>query len=273
MAFFSSWLKQGDQPEDTRLPGEGISLALGGGAVLGAAHIGVLKAFDEYGVKVNRISGTSIGAMIAALYAFGKSPAEIEQNVIELEWLDVTSFTLSRYGILSNDDLGKQVSSLLGAVDIADAPIPLYLIATDLTSGEKIVLRKGDVARAVMASACIPGIFVPVEIEGRLLVDGGLVENVPVSPLREAGADFVVGVSLSAGRQYQRPQDIIDVFANAIDIAIDNVTRSQTSEADLIVAPRLSSYSRRDMSRIPELIDEGYRSTRQILGKLKTDPS
>jgi NTE family protein len=110
---------------------------------------------------------------------------------------------------------------------------------------------------------------VPVEIDGKLLVDGGLLENVPVSPLREAGAEFIVGVDLSAGRHYQRPQDIIDVFANAIDIAIDNVTRSQTSDADLVIAPELSSYSRRDMSRIPELIEEGHRVTRQLLDKLK----
>jgi NTE family protein len=269
MTLADTWKQLVKLWEHTRLPEEGVSLALGGGAVLGAAHIGVLKALDEYGIKVKHISGTSIGAMIAALYAFGKSPGEIEQSVVELEWLDVTSFTLSKYGILSNDDLGSQVANLLGEVDIAEAGIPLYLIATDLTRGTRIVLSKGDVARAVMASTCIPGIFVPVEIDGQLLVDGGLVENVPVSPLREAGAGFIVGVDLSAGRQYQRPQDIVDVFANAIDIAIDNVTRSQTSEADLIVAPRLSSYSRSDMSRIPELIDEGYRCTSQLLDKLK----
>ena len=270
MTLADSWKKLTNLWENTRLPEDGVALALGGGAVLGAAHIGVLKALDEYGIKVNRISGTSIGAMIAALYAFGKTPQEIEQSVVELEWLDVTSFTLSRYGILSNDDLGRQVENLLGKVDIAEARIPLYLIATDLTEGVKIVLSKGDVSSAVMASTCIPGVFVPVEIDGQLLVDGGLVENVPVSPLRKAGAGFVIGVNLSAGRHYQRPQDIIDVFANAIDIAIDNVTRSQTSEADLIIAPRLSSYSRRDMSRIPELIEEGYRSARQLLDKLQS---
>ena len=270
MDFSATWKNLARLWENTRLPKGGISLALGGGAVLGAAHIGVLKALDEYGIKINRISGTSIGAMIAALYAFGKSPDEIEQNVVALEWLDVTSFTLSRYGILSNDDLGRQVSRLLGNVDIAEARIPLYLIATDLSHGTKVTLSKGDVSQAVMASSCIPGIFVPVEIEGQLLADGGLLENVPVSPLREAGAGFIVGVDLSAGRHYQRPQDIIDVFANAIDIAIDNVTRSQTSEADLIIAPELASYSRRDMSRIPELIEEGYRSTRVLLDRLKS---
>ena len=270
MASADTWKQMAKRWEHARLPAEGVALALGGGAVLGAAHIGVLKALDEYGIKVKRISGTSIGAMIAALYAFGKTPEEIKQSVIELEWLDVTSFTLSRYGILSNDELGSKVANLLGKVDISEAPTPLYLIATDLTHGTKIVLSKGDVSRAVMASTCMPGVFVPVEIDGELLVDGGLIENVPVSPLRKAGARFVIGVNLSAGRDYQRPQDIIDVFANAIDIAIDNVTLSQTSQADLIIAPRLSSYSRRDMSRIPELIEEGYQSTKQLLDKLKS---
>ena len=270
MDFSDTWKQLAKLWETARLPKGGISLALGGGAVLGAAHIGVLKAFDEYAIKINRISGTSIGAMIAALYAFGKSPDEIEQSVVELEWLDVTSFTLSKYGILSNNDLGRQISNLLGKVDIAKARIPLYLMATDLTRGAKVVLSKGDVSQAVMASSCIPGIFVPVEIDGQLLVDGGLLENVPVSPLREAGAGFIVGVDLSAGRHYQRPQDIIDVFANAIDIAIDNVTRSQTSEANLIIAPELSAYSRRDMSLIPDLIEVGYRNTRQLLDKLKS---
>lgn len=268
MDFSTTWKRLARLWETSHLPREGVALALGGGAVLGAAHIGVLKALDEHGVKITRISGTSIGALIATLFAFGKSPADIEAVVAELDWLTVSSFTLSRYGILSNDELGKKVVAALGDVDFADARIPLALMATDLGNGRKVVLTEGKVSRAVMASSCIPGVFVPVEIDGRLLVDGGLVENVPVSPLREAGADFVIGVDLNAGRQYQRPDDIIDVLANAIDIAIDNVTRSQTSEADLVIAPELASYNRRDTSRIGELIEAGYRGARQFIDKL-----
>ncbi|PLX79406.1 MAG: patatin [Desulfuromonas sp.] len=252
------------------MPKSGIALALGGGAVLGAAHVGVLKALDEHGIKINKISGTSIGALIATLYAFGKSPAELQQIVNELEWLDVSSFTLSRFGILSNDELGKKVNQILGKVSFSDAKIPLYLIATDLTEGRKVVLDKGDVAKAVMASSCIPGVFVPVEIDDMLLVDGGLTENVPVATLRDAGDDFIIGVDLASGRHYQRPQDIIDVIANAIDISIDHVTKTQSSVADLIIAPELSSYSRRDTSRIDELINEGYDSTCRLLEKAKS---
>ncbi len=268
MDFMSTWRKFASLWEGSSLPKTGVALALGGGAVLGAAHIGVLKALDERAIKINCISGTSIGALIATLYAFGQSPREIEDIVADLDWLDVTSFTLSRYGILSNDELGQHVTDVLGDVEFNQAQIPLSLIATDLASGEKVILDHGQVAPAVMASSCIPGVFVPVEIDNRLLVDGGLVENVPVSPLRRVSAEFVVGVDLNAGRHYQRPDDIIDVLANAIDIAIDNVTRSQTSEADLIIAPELNSYSRRDTSRIAELIDEGYQVTLRLLDKL-----
>lgn len=270
MDFSTTWKRFVSRWETTRLPKEGVSVALGGGAVLGAAHIGVLKALDECGVRINRISGTSIGALIAALYAFGKSPDQIAGIVAELDWLAVTSLTLSRYGVLSNQDLGKQVTEVLGQVDIQDARIPLFLMATDLVSGRKVTLSSGQLARAVMASSCIPGVFVPVELDDQLLVDGGLVENVPVSALREAGADFIIGVDLNAGRHYQRPDDIIDVLANAIDIAIDNITRTQVSDAELIIAPELASYSRRDTSRIADLIEEGYRVTRQLVTSGKT---
>ena len=272
MDFSSTWNRLARLWENSHLPDEGIALALGGGAVLGAAHIGVLKAFEEHDVSITRISGTSIGAFIATLYAFGKTPGDMEQLVTELDWLDITSFTLSKYGILSNEDLGRQLVNILGDVDFSRSEIPLSLIATDLASGRKVVLEEGKVAEAVMASTCIPGVYVPVEVNGKLLVDGGLVENVPVSPLREAGADFIVGVDLNVGRHYQRPDDIIDVLANAIDIAIDNVTRSQTVDADLIIAPQLSSYSRRDTSRIHELIEEGYKVTRELLAKNTTHP-
>ena len=270
MDFSATWKELLKMWEGQCIPKRGVSLALGGGAVLGAAHVGVLKALHERLISIKQISGTSIGAFIAALYAFGKTPSEIEYIITELDWLDVTSFTLSKYGILNNAELGKKLTSLLGDVDFKKAKIPLFLVSTDLATGEKVVLKEGRVADAVMASSCLPGIFVPVEINTRLLVDGGLVENVPVSPLREAGAEFIIGVDLSAGRKYQRPQDIIDVFANSIDIAIDNVTRLQTSDADLIIAPGLSAYSRRDTSRIPELIREGEKTTQKLFMKLRS---
>ncbi len=242
---------------------DSVALALGGGAVLGAAHVGVLRALEESGIRISRISGTSIGAFIAALYAFGKSPEEIATVVTELDWLDITRFTLSRFGLLSNSELGKQVTDLLGDVDFEQSRIPLTVIATDISSGNKVFLDSGELAPAVMASACIPGVFIPVEIDGRLLVDGGLVENVPVTPLVSAGEPFVIGVDLNARRHYQRP--IIDLMANVVDIAIDHASSIQAKKADLLITPEIGSFSRTDTSRIAELIEEGYRTAMKAL--------
>ena len=244
-----------------------IGLALGGGAILGAAHIGVLKVFDEEKIPISAISGTSIGAFVAALYAFGVSPGQIEKIALELDWLDISGFAFSRLGLLSNEKMGKKIDEVLGEVQFKDARIPLSIIATDIGRFEKVVLEMGDVARAVMASACVPGIFIPVEIDDHLLVDGGLMENVPISPLKRRGMDKIIGVDLNAGRKYKKPDDLIDVVLNAIDIAIDNATRMQTRIADLLIAPELSAYNRADADHVQDLIRGGYTAARRMISK------
>lgn len=245
-----------------------IGLALGGGAILGAAHIGVLGALEERKIEITSITGTSIGAFIAALYAFGVSPKEIEAKVADLNWLDAAGFTISRYGLLSNEKLGDLFKETVGDVQFKDAEIPLAVVATDIGACKKVVLKTGSVANAVMASACIPGIFIPVEIDGRLLVDGGLVENVPISPLKEMGEEMILGVDLNAKRKYQKPEDMIDVLANALDLAIDNATRIQTEEADILIAPELSAYNRADVEKIHDIVQEGYDAAKMILDEL-----
>lgn len=245
-----------------------IGLALGGGAALGAAHIGVLKALEENKIQLSAVSGTSIGAFVAAMFAFGKNVKQITEIVKELDWLDISELSLSRFGLLSNKKLGKMLDDVLGEVNFSDASLPLAFIATDVASGKKVTLKDGDVAQAVMASTCVPGIFIPTEIDGKLLVDGGLVENVPVSVLQELGAEMVIGVDLNARRQYQKPEDIIDLLMNSMDIAIDNATRIQTSKADLIIEPVLSAYSRTQTDHIDELIEKGYKAAQSTLKEL-----
>ena len=239
-----------------------IGLALGGGATLGAAHIGVIKALEKQSLDIHCIAGTSIGAYIAALYAFGQSPAEMEKAITGLDWLDISSFSFlkMKLGLLSNDKLGGSVRQIIGDVDIEDAEIPLAIVATDISRCEKVVLQKGDAGLAVMASACLPGIFCPVEIGEHILVDGGLVENVPVSPLEKLGADAIIAVDLSTGRDYQAPDDLVDVLINSIDVAIDNATRIQTEQADLVIAPDLSAFSRTETGATKRLIEAGYTS-------------
>ena len=245
-----------------------IGLALGGGAVLGAAHIGVLRALDEKKIQIESITGTSIGAFIAALYAFGVTPNEIEEKIANLNWLDAAEFSFSQFGLLSNRKLGDTLKKTLGDVDFEDAEIPLAVVATDIEACRKVVLKKGSVGKSVMASACIPGIFIPIEMDGKMLVDGGLVENVPISPLKKMGANMIVGVDLNAKRKYKKPEDLIDVLANSLDLAIDNATRIQSEEADILIAPEVGTYNRTDVEKVHDLVKEGYDTAKASLNKL-----
>lgn len=245
-----------------------IGLALGGGAVLGAAHIGVLRALEEFDISASYIAGTSIGAFVSAFYAFGKRWHEIEKIASDLKWLDVSGISLSRFGLLSNEKLGDLISEHIGDVTFDQADIPLAMIATNIATGEKVVIKAGNVAKAVMASTCIPGIFKPVEIDERLLVDGGIVDNVPVKPVEEIGADFIIGVDLNAEHSHKKPENIIEVLLNAFDFTLMNATKLQTEEADLLITPDLSSFNLIDTDQFADLIKKGDLETRKILKKL-----
>ncbi|MGM0428432.1 MAG: patatin-like phospholipase family protein [Thermodesulfobacteriota bacterium] len=242
-----------------------IGLALGGGAVLGAAHIGVLKAIDELNIPVHFLSGTSIGAFISAFYGFGKSWEEIESFTKDLNWLDLTGLSIPKLGLLSNKKLGDVIKKSIGDVNIEDAEIPIAMVATDITSGEKVILSKGDVEIAVMASTCIPGIFIPVEIDNRLLVDGGIVENVPVTPLKKMGADFIISVDLNAEHPYKKPENIVEVLLRTFDFTLKAATKLQTEKVDIQIKPDLSQFNMVDMNQADELIHIGYVEAKKAL--------
>jgi NTE family protein len=245
-----------------------IGLALGGGAVLGAAHIGVLKAIDELKIPIHYIAGTSIGAFIAAFYAFGKSWEEIEAFSKDLNWLALTGLSIPKLGLLSNKKLGDVVKKNIGDVNVEEADIPLAMVATDITSGEKVVFTKGDVETAVMASTCIPGIFIPVSIDGRLLVDGGIVENVPVATLEEMGADFIISVDLNAKHSYKEPENIVEVLLRSFNFTLKAARKLQTEKADIQITPDLSQFNAVDMDQADELIHTGYEEAKKSLKRI-----
>lgn len=235
-----------------------IGLALGGGAVLGAAHIGVLQAIEEHSISISAISGTSIGSLIAALYAFGKTPAEIKDIALQTKWKNLSSLVLSRFGLLSGDKIAQIIIENIGDVDFDDAKIALNMVATDITTGERVVLNSANVAKSVMASSAIPGIFIPVEIDEKLLVDGGLVENVPVNALRELNADYVIAVDLNAKHSHKKPDGLIEVLLNTFDIVLNSATSTQLKSADFLVRPDLSEFNAHSTSQIERLIEVGY---------------
>lgn len=248
-----------------------IGLALGGGAVLGAAHIGVIKALEESKIKIDKITGTSIGAFVACLYAFGKDCEEIQKIGLELEWVNIAGLKLSKFALLSNEKLGKLITDSIGDKNIEDANIPLSLVATNVANGEKVILNKGNIAKAVMASCAIPGIFEPVEIQNKLLVDGGVVENVPIHTLHEMGSNFTIGVDLNSNHTYEKPKNVVDIILNSFHFLMKKSSKLQTKQADVVITPDLSKFSRSDISQVDNLMEIGYESTLETLKNLDLD--
>ncbi len=236
-----------------------IGLALGGGAAKGIAHIGVLKAIEENNLKIECISGTSIGAMVASYYAFGKSVDSLQDLSKEMSFGSLIGFTLQKKGLFSTKSIREMILKDLGDVCIEDAKIPLAICATDIANGERVILRKGKLVDAVCASIAVPGIFIPVEIDKRLLVDGGITENVPISALEEMGAGITIAVDLNGCPHYQQPDDMIAIMGNAIDIAIDLRTKEQLKKADLVLSLDLKDFSRLgDSEEFKELFRLGH---------------
>jgi NTE family protein len=246
-----------------------IGLALGGGAAKGVAHIGVLKALEDADIEVDYIAGTSVGAMIAALYAFKVDVETIGSLARRLTMSKVTSFKLNKTGFFSTESLRELMLEYVGDVAIEDAAIPLSIVATDINSGEEIVLSSGSVVDAVCASAAIPGIYIPVEINGRTLVDGGLVQNVPIEALQTAGAGVTIASHLNSVSHYQEISHVLDVMRNAFEIAVSQHTQDQLKEADLLISMDLSDFSLRDNTeRYDELFNIGHQAATVQLTKL-----
>tara|TARA_B110000977_G_scaffold105807_1_gene137953 strand:- start:789 stop:1667 length:879 start_codon:yes stop_codon:yes gene_type:complete len=246
-----------------------IGLALGGGAAKGVAHIGVLKALEDANIEVDYIAGTSVGAMIAALYAFKVDVETIGSLARRLTMSKVTSFKLNKTGFFSTESLRELMLEYVGDVAIEDATIPLSIVATDINSGEEIILTSGSVVDAVCASAAIPGIYIPVEINGRTLVDGGLVQNVPIEALQTAGAGVTIASHLNSVSHYQEISHVLDVMRNAFEIAVSQHTQDQLKEADLLISMDLSDFSLRDNTeRYDELFNIGHQAATVQLTKL-----
>jgi len=237
-----------------------VGLALSGGSALGNVHIGVLQSFQDHKIPIDCISGTSAGAIVAACYAFGVPVEDMVDKTKSLSWYKISNLSYSRMGLITTDNIGRLTEELIGKVNIEDAKIPLAIIATDIESGEPVVFKKGNLSQAIMASVCIPGLFVPIEVNGRQLVDGGLVENLPLSPLQEMGAEIRIGVDLSRWRNYKKPTSVIDVMLNSLDIMTHTQTKEQAGRAEILIEPHLEKYTSSDFKKAVELAAEGYRA-------------
>jgi len=248
-----------------------IGIALSGGGALGIAHLGVLKAFRDGGVAIDCIAGTSVGAVVATCYAFGVPMEDVVKVAKELSWFKLSRMSYSMTGLAANTAMGEAVAKLIGGDKrIEEANIPLALVATDISTGEKVVFRSGSVVTAVTASTCVPGLFAPISYGDRLLVDGGLVENLPVAELAAMGADITVGVNLARWRNYERPRHALGVLVNSMDIMIHHQSVSHGAAASVIIEPHVEKYTWSSWDKADELLAEGRRAAITAVMKVRT---
>jgi NTE family protein len=253
---------------ESRVPAIGV--ALGGGFARGMAHIGVLKVLEEERIPVRIVAGTSVGALIGAVYCSGLSIEELEKVAHSVRFTTFARWTVSRYGFASNDRMVTFLARTLKVKTFEELRIPLGVTATDFNSGEGVVFHSGSIIDPVRASCAYPGMFLPVNIRGRWLVDGMLSHPVPTSPLREMGAERVLAVHLKG--QWSKdgaPRHLFDVIGQSFAIAQDQMSHLWRGAADLVVEPDVAGFAYDDFKRAGELILSGEAAMRKALPEVR----
>ena len=280
-----------------------IGLVLSGGTARGLAHVGILKVLEEEKVPVEYVTGTSMGSIIGGLYSVGYTPDEIEKIASEMDWLSLFNDSIERKGkgILRNliEDRntmvlpmenfvpkipsgavgGKSASEKLnelffGVAEVNDFkkfPKKFALVATDLNTGEGVMIDKGSIATAIRSSLSLPSVFNPVQAEERLYVDGGVVRNLPVQDIKVLGADYTIGVNVGEGFSKRDPEklNIAGVISDSMTIAGRQEVERQIRMLDLYMAPNLEKIESYDFGKVKEIIDAGEKVARENIESIR----
>ena len=248
----------------------GIGIALGGGFARGIAHVGVLKVLEEEKIPIEFVAGTSVGALIGAAYCSGLSTAELEEVAYRVRFKTFARWTLSRHGFATNQRMIGFLNSILKVKSFEELRLPLAVAATDLSTGEGVVFHSGPLVDPVRASCAYPGMFLPVNIRGRWLVDGMLAHAVPTRPLVEMGAKRVLAVHLK-GRwtNGEAPRHLFAVIGQCFAIAQEMSASHWKEAADFIIEPDVNAFEYDAFAHTPELIKAGEVATRKALPEIK----
>ncbi len=248
-----------------------LGLALGGGFARGILHIGVLKALEDAKIPVDFVAGTSVGALVGSFYCAGIPAGELVEIARMARFRDFARWTISRYGFCSTDRIIHFCERVMKTKSFEEMKIPFAVTATDIRSGEAVVFTKGSLIDSIRASCAYPGMFPPVEIDGRSYVDGMLAYSVPTTPARQMGAERVLAVYLSGHWVQERePRHLFEVIGQCFSIAQSRMSDSWKKDADLILNPDVASFAYDCFDRTPELIALGEACMRAALPELRT---
>ncbi|SHJ04734.1 patatin-like phospholipase family protein [Lutispora thermophila] len=245
-----------------------IGLALGSGASKGLAHMGVLKILEENNIKPCCIAGSSIGAIIGALYACGIDldiMIKLAKNMKADLWMDPA---VSKKGILTGKKAEELFRILTRNMNIEDADIPIRIVATDLTYSKRYVFDKGPLWKAIRASTSIPGIFCPVEIDDMVLVDGGVVERVPANIVKDMGADIIIAVDVCKDQSIFKPKNIFDIIMQSIETMENTILENKLTDDYIVISPVIKNVNPLDFTNVELCVEEGKKAALEAMTKI-----
>ncbi|MRS05047.1 patatin [bacterium] len=247
-----------------------LGLALSGGATHGAAHIGVLQVLEREGIRPDFVAGTSAGALVGAAYCAGVPLNDLEKLFLSMAWPTLVKFSLIKpLALFDTQPMEEFIKKNIGECEFKDLNLPFAAICCDIISGERVVMDKGFVAPCVRASAAIPGLFSPVEINGRLLVDGGVVDNLPVEQVAAMGADFTIGVDVSSpSKRGKRPENPFESLLAMVYIMQERSNSLNKDTCDCFIKPKISQYSAWGFGDSDKMIEEGRKAAEAALPQL-----
>lgn len=246
-----------------------IGLALGSGGARGFAHLGAIKVLKEEGIPIDCIAGSSMGAMVGCFYGAGLDIERLYKLATAFKRKYYLDFTVPKMGFIAGKRVKELIRIFTHGKNLEQLEIPVRVVATDLMTGEKIVFEKGPIADAVRASISIPGIFVPEKLNDRLLVDGGVVDRIPVSVVREMGADIIIAIDVSHVKTNIEITSIYDVIMQSLDIMQMELVANREVASNIMIRPRVEMFSSRAFTNIEEIITIGEEETRKQVDSIK----
>jgi len=249
----------------------GIGIALSGGAARGLAHIAVLDVLEQEGVPIHGIAGTSAGSIVGALYCAGVPLSEIKRILLKAKWKDILKFVMPRTGLISSEGISRFMDDILPVKKFSDLILPFAAVATDLRTGDKVVITTGSVSRAVQASCSLPVIFTPTEINRRTLVDGGVASQVPVKTVREnLGIKKVIAVNVNyRALELEQFDNVLKIAAHLSALWASRNAREEEKLADILIEVSARGIPLYDLTKARELLRRGRKAAEEKYPEIK----
>lgn len=246
-----------------------VGLALGGGGARGFSLIGVIRAFEEEGISFDYIAGTSIGSVMGAMLAYGLTSETMLEIATKVKIKDIRKSKIPLVPS-STDGIQQIITNIVGDINIEDLKTPFCAVAVDMLTGKEEDISQGNLAKALAGSCAVPSVFYPVEFENKLLFDGGLQNTIPADVLRRLGCDAVISVDLNSTRGGgAKSNKYVDLLVASIDIMMKSNAIKGYLNSDLIIKPDLKRFSASKINGMLEMVDEGYRATKEMMPQIK----